>query len=292
MDERERQIRELINNPGFPSGRISEQQVSSVMARDMLDGSLDRDTAEEMRKKVADQLFMEMRLRGSAGYNNLRAASPGKPEDTSYAKADSVAAQGLGMQRNAVKRELDRRAAAPAAYDPGRADFREIEQLGLPANKDDFEARVQEAADELFTRGRLEGHPIPYEEAAAVARDRHHRYLKELRDTPTGPVGDEDRLFSERMSVSFPEGTRYEETPQYDIMSDPRMSPRPRVVMPSPPPGKLDFSSITKPMSGAASPKAPPMDTSERPPADVEAAAREAAMRALAERRARLRGNK
>lgn len=292
MDERERQIRELINNPGFPSGRITEQQVSNAMAGDMRDGSLDRAAAEEMRRKIADQLFMEMRLRGEGKYNGLRAASPGGPEDTSYAKADSVAAQGLSLQRGSVQRELDRRAAAPAAYDPGRADFREVERLGLPAGKDDYDARVQEIADELFTSGKMEGHPIKYEDAMSVARDRHNRYLKELRDTPAGPVGDEEKIFSERMQVNFPDGTRYEESPQYDVMSDTRMSPRKRVAPPPPPPGSMDFSSMSRPVSGAASPKTPPRDTSARPPEDVEAAARDAAMRALAERRARLRGNK
>ena len=181
MDERERQIRELINNPGFPSGRISEGQVGAAMRNEMLDGAFDRGTAEEMRKQLADQMFMDMRLRGVSKFGGLRADSPTRrAEDVPYSKADEVASQALRMQRGLTQMQLGQHAKEPAAFDPGRADFREMEQIGMPAGKDDYDARVQEIADELFMDGRMEGHPISYEDANLVARDRHNRYLEDV----------------------------------------------------------------------------------------------------------------
>lgn len=298
MDERERQIRELINNPGFPSGRITEQQVSNAMAGDMRDGSLDRAAAEEMRRKIADQLFMEMRLRGEGKYNGLRAASPGRPEDTSYAKADSVAAQGLGLQRGSVQRELDRRATAPAAYDPGRADFREIQQLGIPAGENDFGGLEQEQADELYLK-RLAppsramspgedgimwpypsnweaedlpaGGPISWEEARVI----RSKALRRESDKQARRVND---FHAPGREVKHPSELNYGPRREYVPQADPGGDYKP------------DISRFT----GAASPRQPAYDTTTRSSADldVQAQAEAAAAAIMARQRAARRGNK
>jgi hypothetical protein len=273
MDERERQIRELINNPGFPSGRISEGQVGAAMRNEMLDGAFDRGTAEEMRKQLADQMFMDMRLRGVSKFGGLRADSPTRrAEDVPYSKADEVASQALRMQRGLTQMQLDQHAKEPAAFDPGRADFREMEQIGMPAGKDDYDARVQEIADELFMDGRMEGHPISYEEANLVARDRHNRYLEDVHKPKESILNPGQPL---------PPGPL-----------EPGVAPERRG--PETAPSNPYAAQIPGSVTGAASPRQPAYDTSTRSASGLtaEAAAEAAAAAALARRRAQRRGNK
>ena len=273
MDERERRIRELINNPGFPTGRITEGQLSSAMRKEMLDGDFDRGTAEEMRRQLADQMFMDMRLRGQAKFDGLRAVSPTRrPEDVPYSKADDVASQALRLQRGLTQRKLDQHAKEPAAFDPGRADFREMEQIGMPAGKDDYNARVQEIADELFLKGRMEGHPISYEDANLVARDRHNRYLEDVHKP--------------RESILNP-GQPLPPGPLEPGVAPARRGPE--VAASNPYAAKIPGS-----VTGAASPRQPAYDTSTRSASGLtaEAAAEAAAAAALARRRAQRRGNK
>lgn len=316
MDERERQIRELIKGaddsqspgrygPMWPSSdgvaagmlppkdrtRITEARVAGDMRKEMLDGNLDPAAAREMRKKLAEQMYADMGLRGVTRFMGLKASAPRDiPEDDLYAKADRLAAQSLSMQRGVTQMDLERHANEPANYDPGRADFREAAAIGMPAGKDDYDARVQEIADQLFTQGRLEGHPISYEDARAVARDRHNRYLKEVAATPYGPVGDQDMRFSEPVVYSKPDGYQYQ---------PPSGGPMSGDVIPAkqgPQPAANPYASpaTVRPFTGAASPKQPAYDTTTRSSAGLDAvtAAEAAAAAALARRRAARRGNK
>ena len=317
MDERERQIRELINNPGFPSGRISEGQVGAAMRNEMLDGAFDRGTAEEMRKQLADQMFMDMRLRGVSKFGGLRADSPTRrAEDVPYSKADEVASQALRMQRGLAQMQLDQHAKEPAAFDPGRADFREMEQIGMPAGKDDYDARVQEIADELFMDGRMEGHPISYEDANLAARDRHNRYLEDVHkprelvlsyrqpeDTPGANLA-----AARAGATGFRDWTVDGGVPEYAQGyywggPDPGQPLPPGPLEPGVAPARQGPESaasnpyaarIPGSVTGAASPRQPAYDTSTRSASGLtaEAAAEAAAAAALARRRAQRRGNK
>lgn len=299
MDERERQIRELINNPGFPSDRISEGQLAGAMRREMLDGEFDRGTAEEMRKKLADQMFMDMRLRGYSKFGGLKATSPTRrPEDVPYSKADDVAAQALRSQRGVTKLDLERHANEPANYDPGRADFREIEQLGLPANENDFGGLEREQADELYLKrlhppsrsvtpgedGIIWPYPANWSEADLPTREQisweearviRSKALRRESDRQARRVND---FHDPGRPARHPSELNYGPGREYGPQEDPGGAYKP------------DLSRFT----GAASPKQPAYDTTTRSSSDLDAvtAAEAAAAAALARRRAARRGNK
>jgi len=185
MTENEMAIRRLLNEPGFPSKRMTESQVSNEMLRDMEpDGQLDRARAEEMRRKLADQMFMDMRLRGASEFGGGRVANTGKPEDTSYAKADKAAALALSGQRANTQAEVDRRKRVPAAPDYTDERLREAQSIGFQADPNNRQAVVEEEADKIWLSGKMSGHPISYEDAIAVASDRAWRTLNSPVNTP------------------------------------------------------------------------------------------------------------
>lgn len=253
--------------------RITESRVAGDMRKEMLDGDLDPASATKMRSSLADQMYADMALRGVTRFMGLKASAPRDiPEDALYDKADRLAAQSLRLQRGVTQRDLERHANEPANYDPGRADFREAAAIGMPAGKDDYDARVQEIADQLFTQGRLEGHPISYEDASAVARDRHNRALAEANKPAE--------------SLLNP-GAPRETNPMDGTMVRPRQGPGPAA-------NPYDIPSTRKPFTGAASPKQPAYDTTTRSSADldVQAQAEAAAAAIMARQRAARRGNK
>lgn len=308
-DERLRQIRELIANPGFPTSAITRDRVSSAMRQDMLgDGQLDPRAAAEMRRKLADQLFMEMRLRGAAEFGPFRTPATGAPEDTQYKDADRMAAMALQNERGSVANALAERERQPAAPDYADERMRQAMEIGLPANKDDMEGRIQEEADALFLQGKMDGHPIDYKDADLFARDRMLRYQQELQSTSSGPVAGEDRRFSEPVVVvqDYPLGQRQ---PQWGTI-DPRVkSPgKEDVVVPRPQTDEYnlmrgdpvaqkssaDPKAAPSPRRFITAPRAtpidPPADSTTRPTTLGEMdAVSEAAARALAKRRAKRR---
>lgn len=324
MDERERQIRELIKGaddslspgrygPMWPTQndiaagrlppkdrtRITESRVAGDMRKEMLDGDLDPVAAREMRKKLADQMYADMGLRGVTRFMGLKASAPKDiPEDALYDKADRLAAQALSLQRGVTQRDLERHANEPANYDPGRADFREIQQLGIPAGGDDFGGLEREQADELYLKrltppsramspgedgilwpypsGWSEavlptGEPISWEEARVI----RSKALKRESDKQARRVNDFHKPGRE---AAHPKELNYGPGREYGPQEDPGGDYKP------------DLSRFT----GAASPKQPAYDTTTRSSADLDAvtAAEAAAAAALARRRAARRGNK
>lgn len=263
MTENEAAIRRLLNDPGFPTTRMTESQVSNEMLRDMEpDGELDRARAEEMRRKLADQMFMEMRLRGASEFGQSRVAAPSKPEDTSYEKADNAAAGALRSQRAATQAEVERRKRVPAAPDYTDERLRSAMELGL-GEIDEPEDPVRDQADELFLR-----HGMPYESAERIARDADSRRRLDKAMSTDRQVG--GRTVKKRGAyLPLANPGQYQEPPD----APNRMKP--------------DVSAYRG--VGMASPKE--YDTSPRPPSDIEDAARDAAKRALAKRYAKQRGN-
>lgn len=263
MTESELAIRRLLNEPGFPTGRMTESQVSNEMLRDMEpDGQLDRARAEAMRKKLADQMFMDMRLRGASEFAGGRVANTGKPEDTSYAKADEAAALALRSQRSNTRAEVERRKRVPAAPDYTDERLRSAMELGL-GEIDEPDDPVRDRADELFLRYRM-----PYESAEQIAREADSR--RKL-----------DRALSTDRTVN---GRTVKDRGAYLPLADPGEYQEPPDA---PNRMKPDVSKYRG--EGAYTPKE--YDTYSRPPAEMEDAARDAARRALAKRYAKKRGN-
>lgn len=263
MTENEMAIRRLLNEPGLPTKRMTESQVSNEMLRDMEpDGQLDRARAEEMRRKLADQMFMDMRLRGASEFGGGRVANTGKPEDTSYAKADKAAALALRGQRASTQAEVDRRKRAPAAPDYTDERLRSAMELGLgDINKPDDP--IQDRADELFLRYRM-----PYESAERIARESESRMRLDKAMSTDREVG--GRTVKKRGAyLPLANPGQYQEPPD-----------APNAMKP-------DVSKYRG--EGVYTPKE--YDTSPRPPAEIEDAARDAAKRALAKRYAKQRGN-
>jgi hypothetical protein len=285
MTEEERQIRELLANPGFPTDQLSRGRISAAMLRDMTpDGSLDPDAAGLMRRQLADQMFMDMKLKGAAEFGPFRVPSEGRPEDVAYADADRVAATALRNERGRVANEIARWRASPSAPDYTDERLREAMAIGMPADPDDFDALAQQDADALFNKGRMEGHPIPYGDAEIVARDRLMREQAAAMDGP-GPVGDQENLFGEKTVVTL-EGQKYDPPPEdfrlglFMAPSHPSVKGEVKGAEHQPPPSPRRMMAPPR-----AAPLAPPADTSAPSYSDEAAAVRDAAARALAKRR-------
>jgi len=248
MTENEMAIRRLLNEPGFPSKQMTESQVSNEMLRDMEpDGQLDRGRAEAMRKKLADQMFMDMRLRGAAEFDGPRAVNFGKPEDTSYAKADKAASLALRSQRASTKAEVDRRKREPAAPDYTDERLRASMALGL-GEIDDPEDPLQARADELFFR-----YGMPYEDAARIAHNAASRKELDKALSTDRTMGGQKTVKDREAYLPLRHPGVYEEPPD-----------APNAMKP-------DVSKYRG--EGVYTPKE--YDTSPRPPAEMEDAARQ-----------------
>lgn len=324
MDERERQIRELIKGaddsqspgrygPMWPTSdgvaagtlppkdrtRLTEARVAGDMRKEMLDGNLDPAAAREMRKKLADQMYADMGLRGVTRFMGLKASAPRDiPEDALYSRADNLAAQALRLQRGVTQSDLERHANEPANYDPGRADFREIQRLGLPAGENDFGGLEREQADALYLK-RLHppsravtpgedgvlwpypsgwseadlptGEPISWEEARVI----RSKALRRESDKQARRVND---FHEPGREARHPSELNYGPGKEYGPQEDPGGDYKP------------DLSRFT----GAASPRQPAYDTTTRSSADldVQSQAEAAAAAIMARQRAARRGNK
>jgi hypothetical protein len=284
MTENELAIRRLLSEPSLPVNRVTPAQVSNAMLREIeSDGQLSVDTAQEMKKQLADQIYMDTRLRGVSDFSGMRSVSTPRPEDNLYSDASKAASLALRSELATAKAEADRRKREPAAPDYTDERLRDAQEIGFPADGNDVSAVVEEEAKKIWELGRFDrqqlwesgGEPFTYEQARRMAWERVQDALSSPADTPgTLDYDPERRVPQERKS----------RRPRRANLYDPDA---PEQTAEPPPP-----ASSTGPWELLNSPKAspipPPESTDRGIPRRSEASdAREAAMRALAKRRGR-----